>query len=931
MPAPQQNDNDLKSGNNSRSARALPAAPVSSDRALPRRFGRLTLLKQIARGGMGEVFLATTGGIEGAERPCVVKIIRREHSDDRSFLARFLDEARIQAQLQHPGVAQILEAATDPSGKPFVVVEYVEGRNLGELRNRASQLGARVAWPDAVAVGVSLAAALAHVHERTDAAGRPLEIVHRDLSPQNIMVGYDGDVKLIDFGTARGENRRCHTVSGIVFAKPGYVAPEVANNNPGGAPADIYAFGIMLWELLAGRRFLKGEPSEHLAAVAAGKRNPPPIAEAAGAPTELDAIIARMTAAPLDERYAESREVMTDLAQLLKRAPSLADGERSVRARIARLVRRLYPAEPARSRAEFARLVSAAHQAELEPESVQKSPTPAPSFSFTPSLLAGTRYRLVRELGRGGMGVVYEAYHVDLNRAVALKVLPKERASSSQFAERFRAEARAIARLRHDNLVALHDFGLSSDNRPYYAMELLEGESLEQLLEREQGMDWREAVRLAMQVCDALEVAHRSGVIHRDIKPGNLFISRDQTVKLLDFGIAAMDIPNESSESNSGALTVFGTPEYMAPEQVKREPTDERTDIYSLGTVLYELVASELPFSEPSTVALLDAKTRRDPEPPRVRAPKRGIPIMLDKTIQRAVARDPAERFQDASEMRDALAAALHEPLRARRRRRRVGFIALGALVIAAGALTVMAVRNPDVRARAYAMAQPIIEKARSFRNSTSAPVAVTQKTTSPSPEASELPKTERERAQDSPEAQPAEQVGGTVAGDTQEDPQADEMAAQNAPEPAEQDGSHADTETTFAAQPVSGTTPSDDLERELAEASDLMEKGARIKAFNQFRRLGKKHRKDPRALKAWSEAAARMKGWGEAYRVARQWAEVDQTTEARMHLARMQRAVGKRDDAIQTLSQLLQDSPRCAEARELLRIIGGKAPLAMN
>ena len=326
---------------------AAPAQPPEAP--LPRRFGRLVLLKHMARGGMGEVFLATAGGIEGAERPCVVKIIRREHAADRSFLARFLDEARIQSQLCHPGVAQIQEASIDPSGKPYVVLEYVEGRNLGELRHRATQLGTRVCWPDAVAIGVALTDALAHVHERTDAAGRPLAIVHRDLSPQNVMVGYGGEVKLIDFGTARGENRRCHTVAGVVFAKPGYVAPEVANNTPGAAPADLYAVGIMLWELLAGRRFLTGEASEHLAAVAAGERRPTPLADGIDAPHELDAIIAKLTAHKIAARYASAREAMTDLVALLKRAPSPADGERSVHARIAHLVRRLYPAEPART------------------------------------------------------------------------------------------------------------------------------------------------------------------------------------------------------------------------------------------------------------------------------------------------------------------------------------------------------------------------------------------------------------------------------------------------------------------------------------------------------------------------------------------------------------------------------------------------------
>jgi serine/threonine-protein kinase len=168
-------------GVSSQGAETEPSA--SLEPALPRRFERYTLLKRLARGGMGEVLLASTGGIEGAERPVVVKIIRREHDADRSFLARFLDEARIQAQLQHPGVAQILEATSDQEGKPYVVVEHIEGRNLSDVRSRAAQLGVRISWPEAIGLGIMLGEALAHVHERTDAEGRPLEIVHRDLSP----------------------------------------------------------------------------------------------------------------------------------------------------------------------------------------------------------------------------------------------------------------------------------------------------------------------------------------------------------------------------------------------------------------------------------------------------------------------------------------------------------------------------------------------------------------------------------------------------------------------------------------------------------------------------------------------------------------------------------------------------------------------------
>jgi serine/threonine-protein kinase len=251
-----------------------------------------------------------------------VKIIRREHDTDRSFLARFLDEARIQAQLQHPGVAQILEATSDQEGKPYVVVEHIEGRNLSDVRSRAAQLGVRISWPEAIGLGIMLGEALAHVHERTDAEGRPLEIVHRDLSPQNVMVSYGGELKLIDFGTARAENRRCHTVAGIVFAKPGYVAPEVANNTPGAAPSDLYAFGVMLWELVAGRRFLVGDSSQHMALVGAGKRNPTPLAQLIGAPPELDQIISKLTATRIEDRYPGAAKAVTDCCSARRAWPT---------------------------------------------------------------------------------------------------------------------------------------------------------------------------------------------------------------------------------------------------------------------------------------------------------------------------------------------------------------------------------------------------------------------------------------------------------------------------------------------------------------------------------------------------------------------------------------------------------------------------------
>src|SRR5215468_6522846 len=261
----------------------LPGSVEWNGEDVPRPLGRYLLLKRIARWGMGEVFLASTTGIEGAERPVVVKIIRREHAKDPSFIARFLDEARVQAQLQHSGVAQVIDATIDDrTGEPYAVVEYVEGRSLGDVRARAVQIGHAIGWADAVAVGTLIAEALAHVHERPDPSGKALAIVHRDLSPQNVMVSYTGECKIIDFGTARGQNRRCHTVAGVVFAKPGYVAPEVANGD-------------------------SGDASAHLTAVSRNEKKPPPIAAACGAPLDLDAIIDKLTAFDREARYHAAR------------------------------------------------------------------------------------------------------------------------------------------------------------------------------------------------------------------------------------------------------------------------------------------------------------------------------------------------------------------------------------------------------------------------------------------------------------------------------------------------------------------------------------------------------------------------------------------------------------------------------------------------
>lgn len=830
---------------------------------LPRRFGRLTLLRRVARGGMGEVYLAATRGIEGAERAVVVKKIRREHHKDKSFRARFLDETRIQAQLQHPGIAQILEAATDDEECPYAVVEYVEGRHLGELLARSNQLGVTLSWPDAVAIGISFADALAHVHECKDPSGRPLEIAHRDLSPQNVMVGYGGDVKLIDFGTARGENRRCRTVSGIVYAKPGYVAPEVANQTPGGAPADIYALGVMVWEMVAGRRFLQGDAVEHQAQVAHGNRPLPPLAETVGCPLGLDEVLAKATANRVEDRYATARVFLTDLVQLLKGASSMADGDRSVRGRIAHLMGRLYPAEPARSRADFARRVAHARDAALGDGKVAGAagvpePSPAPPGEIeeeAEGILSGTRYRLTRCISRGGMGEVWEAVHVDLGRTVALKLMPEEASQSGEARQKFRSEARALARLDHPGLVDVHDFGVTSLGRCYYGMELLRGQTLEQRLEKGP-IGWREAVRLTCEAAEALGAAHAAGIVHRDITPSNLFLTEDGVLKLLDFGVSrTQERPDHESVA---APIVVGTPEYISPEQAAGGRADRRSDIYALGVVLYEMLTGRVPHQlgeagSPTLPALLTAKISVTPVAPSLLKKERAIPKSLDKIVLRMLHRDADKRTPSTA----AVLAALR-PLEGRQ-----------------------------------------LDKPRSYRAAAMS-AAFTFLLVSG--------------------------VGYFTSGDKQDPPQVKtvdlDMLVQEVNEQAAQAAIL--QATPPEAQSPAEAPLADPFQKEVDRILDIYEHGSKISAHHQMKRLAEGAPLSVAVARGLVTTAQGVGAWGEAYTAAEMWLDKTQEPEAGVAFARLQKAT-LRGNPVDTLKAVLEKHPDFLPAQELLAKYEGK------
>ncbi len=280
-------------------------------------------------------------------------------------------------------------------------------------------------------------------------------------------------------------------------------------------------------------------------------------------------------------------------------------------------------------------------------------------------MVLSDRYRLLDLLGQGGMGAVYLAEHVVIGKRVAVKVLSPEYSRNPGDVQRFLQEARMASVVRHDHVVDITDFGYTPRGQAFLVMELLEGEDLASLLQREGRLPWLRATELALQIAAGLSAAHAKGVVHRDMKPENCFLVKrpagDDFVKVLDFGIAK--ITDERLKLTGDSLTieggVIGTPEYIAPEIARGKKADARVDIYALGVVLYRMLTGSLPFTSASGnyMEVLSAHITEAPEAPRQRAPDAQIPPQLEVVVLRALEKDPETRYLSV----DAFATAIRE------------------------------------------------------------------------------------------------------------------------------------------------------------------------------------------------------------------------------------------------------------------------------
>jgi len=268
-------------------------------------------------------------------------------------------------------------------------------------------------------------------------------------------------------------------------------------------------------------------------------------------------------------------------------------------------------------------------------------------------------YRIERIIGKGSFGVVYKAVHPVIGKAAAVKILKREFSSNPQMVSRFIAEARAVNQIRHRNIVDIFSFGVFRDGRQYYVMELLEGEPLDLFLTRTGLLAVVDALPLLDRIARALDAAHGAGIVHRDLKPANVFLAEDEGArfpKLLDFGVAKLmrEEPHADFRTTTGAM--LGTPHYMSPEQCRGDSVDYRTDVYSFGVMIHQMLTGRLPYDAESILKVMNM--HNSAPPPRMSRENPAVPPALDAPVLRMLEKDPARRPQSAGEACRGIAEA---------------------------------------------------------------------------------------------------------------------------------------------------------------------------------------------------------------------------------------------------------------------------------
>ena len=565
------------------------------------------ILERLGSGAMGVVYQAVDLKLD---RTVALKFLAGQRGASEEERRRFLREAKAASALDHPNICTTYEIGETEDGALFIAMAFCEGETLRERLGRGP-----LDVPQAVDIAGQIAAGLARAHERG--------IVHRDVKPGNVMISPAGQVKLVDFGVARLADQSRLTRAGTAVGTAAYMSPEQFQGEPADPRADVWAVGVVIYEMIAGRPPFGGAGERELVREILACSPRPLSSCRAGVPAALERVVERALEKRPEDRYASMEAMRADLREVAGAPAPEADDE------------------PTRE-------LPASHV------------LPVPEDPPTPreGLLGRSvgSYEILDLLGGGGMGVVYKARDTRLSRTVALKFLPAELTRDPTAKARFVKEARAASGLDHPNLCTILEMGETPDGRLYLAMPCYDGETLRRKVEGGP-LPVDEAVEIAVQIARGLAKAHRNGIIHRDIKPANVIVTGDGVVKILDFGLAKL--ADSAAVSQTGSLA--GTPAYMSPEQARGDAVDPRTDLWSLGVILYEMLAGRRPFRGEHEQAVIYEILNRRPQPLRELRPE--TPPELSRIVGRLMAREPRDRYPGVDEALADLRILRGEPM----------------------------------------------------------------------------------------------------------------------------------------------------------------------------------------------------------------------------------------------------------------------------
>lgn len=644
---------------------------------------------------MATLYLGRIEGPGGFERLIAIKAIHDHLSHDKSFVSMFLDEARTIARIHHPNVVRVFEVGED-QGRLFLAMDFIRGETLTNIFVRTWGRNHPLDIPLAAYLISTACEALHAAHELRDNEGEALGVIHRDVTPENLIVGYDGFLRVVDFGVAKAADQISTTDPGLQKGKVAYMAPEQVESKPLDRRVDVFALGVILWEAIVGRRLFKSENVATTVLNVLEAEIVSPAAIRAECDEDLAAIVLKALNRNAQGRHQTARELGRDLQQYLGRKGTLTgpeDVELFMRGMFSDryvtlqdLVRRASQPLERKSalpldtsdinqitddknegvfRIDEATVMGAVGPVDQKPEAPRGLATTVslgfhhdvgsaphallPSQPFAqPSRLParlppGFRlesYRVERHLASTGVYDVYAAVHAEYENRAVIKVFSPKASSRPELVQRFNDDLSRLRSLKTTHIVQIWSTGCLEDGRIYLVMERASGLSLREVLQAGK-LSMTDRLRVLEELATVLDAGHEAGVVHRDLKPEHVFLASGQgnrpTVKLLGYGVATLrgGLGNPlSSESPQNRL-------YRAPEQVRiGEIVSTPADVYALGMMAYELLIGVGPFGETPAEAIW----RNRPSVMNPKDIREDVSDALAEMLVRMLARKPEDR-----------------------------------------------------------------------------------------------------------------------------------------------------------------------------------------------------------------------------------------------------------------------------------------------